>query len=187
MDAPQISVRAGTLLVAPPLSEDPNFQQAVVLVCEHGDEGTFGLILNRELTLRMEDVLEELASYPAPLSLGGPVQQNTLHYLHRLGDAVPESVAVADGVYWGGDFESIKSLVLAGRGKAEDLRFFLGYAGWGAGQLSEEIENGGWILADASVENIFPEDQGKLWRAVLRALGGPYAALANFPDDPRLN
>jgi putative transcriptional regulator len=187
MASPAISVRAGTLLIAPPMSDDPNFQRTVVLVCEHSDSGSFGLILNRELTLHMDDVLEDLASYSAPLSLGGPVQQNTLHYLHRFGDIVPGSVMLVDGTFWGGDFDAVKSLVRIGQGAARDLRFFLGYSGWGAGQLEEEIEQGGWILAEGEESFIFPEDQSKLWRAVLRDMGGEYAALANYPDDPRLN
>lgn len=181
------AVHAGTLLIAPPLSDDSNFRRAVVLVCEHNEEGSFGLILNRELTLRLGDVLEEMANYTEPLSLGGPVQQNTLHVLHRFGDGVPEAMHIVDGVYWGGDFEAIQEIVQAGQGNRRELRFFLGYSGWTAGQLAQEVELGGWILAEADCESVFPEDQEALWRAVLRRMGGEYAVLANFPDDPRLN
>lgn len=181
------AVHAGTLLIAPPLSDDPNFRRAVVLICEHNEEGSFGLILNRELTLHLGDVLEEMASYTAPLSLGGPVQQNTLHVLHRFGDSVPEAIRIAEGVYWGGDFDAIQEIVQMGRGDVRELRFFLGYSGWTSGQLVQEVELGGWILTEADWESVFPADQEGLWRVVLRRMGGEYAVLANFPDDPRLN
>ncbi|HET6567063.1 MAG TPA: YqgE/AlgH family protein [Rhodothermales bacterium] len=181
------TVRPGTLLIAPPLSDDPNFKRAVVLVCEHNEQGSFGLVLNRGLTLRLADVLEEVDGYAAPLSLGGPVQQNTLHVLHRFGALIPDAMLIAGDVYWGGEFDAIKSLIGAGRYDATDIRFFLGYSGWSGGQLAQEVEHGGWILADADAASVFPDDQDKLWRTVLRKMGGDYAVLANFPDDPRLN
>lgn len=180
-------VHAGTILIAPPLSDDPNFRRTVVLICEHNEDGTFGLILNRELELHLGDVLEELESYSEPAFLGGPVQQNTLHYLHRLGDEIPESIPLANGVYWGGDFESVKGLVGIGRAAPDDLRFFLGYSGWTAGQLANEIEMGGWILSDVRPDLVFVEDKGRIWRDALRRMGGEFAILANFPDDPRMN
>jgi putative transcriptional regulator len=69
----------------------------------------------------------------------------------------------------------------------QDLRFFVGYAGWSPGQLENEIDAGGWILAESSPDTVFAEEPSTLWRAVLRKMGGQYAVLANFPDDPRMN
>lgn len=177
----------GMLLIAPPMLEDPNFRRAVVLLCEHNAQGSFGLILNYPLTLHLGEVLDEVAHRQDPLSLGGPVQPNTLHFLHRHGEHIPDALSVVDGVYWGGDFEGLKDLLETNATGTHDLRFFLGYAGWGAGQLEEEIELGGWILAPAAAADIFPEAPDRLWRATLRRMGGDYAILANFPDDPRLN
>ena len=177
----------GLLLVAPPVLEDPNFRRTVVFLCEHGLEGSFGLILNRSLSLSLGDVVEELHTDHDLLSLGGPVQPNTLHFLHRYGDGVPDAIAVLDGVSWGGNFESVKARVQAGESHPGKIRFFLGYAGWGAQQLNDEIEQGGWILARATPSLIFSEEPDNLWRSVLRRMGGEYAMLANFPDDPRMN
>ncbi len=181
------SVRAGALLVAPPMQDDPNFQRAVVLLCDHNEEGSFGLVLNRQLSLQLGDILEELEAYKPPLLLGGPVQPNTLHYVHRLGNSISDAIEVVDGVYWGGDFESVKETVQTGNAQAQSLRFFLGYAGWTAGQLGQEIEAGGWIVANGEPDFIFSTEPAGLWRAVLLRMGGEYAWLANFPDDPRLN
>ena len=176
----------GTLLIAPPMMRDPNFWRAVVLLCEHSPEGSFGLILNRPLTLELSEVMKDLEGENM-ISLGGPVQQNTLHFLHRHGDLVDEAIPIIDGVHWGGDFEAIKTLVQAETATPQDLRFFLGYAGWSPGQLEEEIGAGGWFLAHAADVLVFPEDPQNLWRTVMRRMGGEYALLSNFPDDPRMN
>lgn len=178
----------GMLLVAPPALADPNFRRAVVFLCDHNDEGSFGLVLNRPLALRLSEVLEDgVFSHDAGLALGGPVEPNTLHFLHRHAALEADAVAVRDGVYWGGDFEVVKDLIRTGNASNDDLRFFLGYAGWSPGQLQEEIDGGGWIVTPASSEEVFTDDADGLWRAVLARMGGEFALLVNYPDDPRMN
>lgn len=166
---------------------DANFRRSVVLLCEHGPEGSFGLILNRPLTLRLNEVVENFEHAEHLLSLGGPVQPNTLHFLHRCGDRVPEAISIVDGVFWGGDFDVLPLLFETGEGEQADFRFFLGYAGWSPEQLDDEIEAGGWILTTAGAAEVFPAEPDQLWRGVLRRMGGEYAILANYPDDPRMN
>jgi putative transcriptional regulator len=165
---------------------DPNFRRAVVLICEHGDEGSFGLILNRPLDLELSEVVEGLVGENL-LSVGGPVQQDTLHFLHRHSDVLEGAIPVLEGVHWGGDFEMVKTLVWAEQASPRNLRFFLGYAGWSPGQLEDEVEEGGWFLTRATDDLIFPDAPQQLWRTVLRRMGGEYALLANFPEDPRMN
>ena len=185
MSASEIEPAPGVLLVAPPVLSDPNFRRSVVLLCEHGEAGSFGLVLNHLLTVQLGDVLESLSGRREPLWLGGPVQPSTLHFLHRHGGDIAGAVPVVDGVCWGGDFDDVQRLL---RSEAADgLRFFLGYAGWIPGQLEAEVEAGGWILARARAAFVFPDDPERLWSAVLRSLGGEYALLANFPEDPRMN
>ena len=157
-----------------------------MLLCEHSPEGSFGLILNRPLTLELNELLADVASTET-VSLGGPVQQNTLHFLHRYGERVAEAIPVFDGVHWGGDFEAVKELLDAAAVTPRELRFFLGYAGWSPGQLDEEIEQDGWFLTRADEALIFAEPPEQLWRTVLRRMGGDFALLANFPEDPRMN
>lgn len=177
------------LLVAPPTLYDPNFRRTVVLLCEHGPEGSFGLVLNRLLEARLDKALGEVLSgvtFDAPLAQGGPVQPRTLHYLHRLGE-VPSAVHVTGDVYWGGTFDTIKEHIRKGNAQAGSLRFFLGYAGWSPGQLTGEMERSGWIPVRAEEALIFPDDPDGLWRSIMRQLGGEYALLSTFPDDPRMN
>ena len=186
MEDANLDPAPGMLLVAPPLMEDPNFRRTVVLLCEHSPEGSFGLILNRPLTLNLSEVVDDLGGDDM-VSLGGPVQQNTLHFLHRHSEYITDAITLLDGVHWGGDFEAIKLLVQTKMATTHDLRFFLGYAGWAPGQLQEEIDAGGWFVAYADDMLIFPDDPVTLWRTVLRRMGGDYALLSTFPDDPRMN
>ena len=177
----------GMILIAPPMMEDPNFRRAVVFLCEYTETGSFGLILNRPLDAKLSDVLEGFDDASLRLRQGGPVQTDTLHFLHKLGDRVPGAIEVTDGVFWGGDFEMLKALITAGEASRQNVRFFLGYAGWSPTQLEAEIEQGGWILLPKAADVVFDDNPSELWRSSLRRLGGEYAVLANFPEDPRLN
>ncbi len=187
MAQPDIQPAPGVVLIAPPLLGDPNFRRTVVLLCEHGPDGSFGLILNRPLPLQLGEVMNGLTGYADPLALGGPVQPNTLHFLHRFGTDLSGAVPVLDGVYWGGDFEVMKALIETQVVTAREVRFFLGYAGWSPGQLEDEIQKGGWFQDRPVGDVVFDGEPEKLWRKVLRGMGGDYAVLANFPDDPRMN
>lgn len=177
----------GVLLIADPTLKDPNFRRRVVLLCEHNDEGSLGLVLNRQTDVTLNELVEDLAEYERSVYLGGPVQPNMLNVLHRHGEIVEESQEVVEGVNWGGGVEAIQQLLAAGHGDADDVRFFLGYAGWAPGQLDDEIEQGGWILTHAPGDLLFELEPDQLWRALLRRMGGEYAIMANYPEDPRMN
>lgn len=180
-------LQSGTLLVAAPIMQDANFRRAVILLCEHGEQGSFGLVLNRPLDVQLGDVIEEFLAFDPPVSLGGPVQRDTLHYLHRRPSDVPEGVQLTDDVVWGGDFEALKKIVRAGDVEPQDVRFFLGYAGWSPGQLEAEVEEGAWIVHPILPDLVFDDGVEALWREVMREMGGEYALLSTFPDDPRMN
>lgn len=177
----------GTLLVAAPPLGDRNFDRTVVLICEHSDEGSFGIVLNRSTPLTLGEVHPDFVGLTHRLDEGGPVQPETLHLLHRhadLGETVSE---VVPGVFWGGNAEELVGALRSGGKQAEGFRLFLGYAGWSAGQLEDEVEVGGWILHPGAARHVFPDDPARLWSHVMREMGGEYALLANFPEDPRLN
>ncbi|MBO6778958.1 MAG: YqgE/AlgH family protein [Rhodothermales bacterium] len=168
-----------------PILRDPNFYRSVVLVCDHNEEGTFGLVLNRETDVTPDQIMDELDPVGEPVRIGGPVQPNTLHYLHGLGEHIDDAIEVANGLWWGGDFEVFKEVVSNdGQGPA---RLFLGYSGWGEGQLEEEIEEGSWAVATMRADWAFEVGPDSLWREVMLSLGGDWALMANYPDDPRTN
>ena len=177
----------GTLLVAAPVMDDPNFRRTVVLLCDHGKEGSFGLVLNQPTDASLGDVMEGYFVDDPPLFLGGPVQRETLHFVHRYADVIPESISVLPDVNWGGTYDAVESLLQNGDTSDEDIRFFLGYTGWSPGQLQREVEQNGWILTRARAEWVFETAPHTLWRTVMRAMGGEYALLSTYPEDPRMN
>jgi len=181
------SLRRGALLVAPPIMQDVNFRRSVVLLCEHSDSGSFGLILNQHVEVETIEALEDIVDFRHAIHVGGPVQMDTLHFLHGLGEELAGSVEVCNGVYWGGDFEELQKIVKTKPVSAANIRFYLGYSGWTEGQLEEEVEAGGWIVDSAEESVVFRHDTDSLWRDTMIALGGEFALLANFPDEPRLN
>ena len=181
-------VRVGSVLISEPFLKDPNFDRTVVLICKHGEEGTFGLVLNRPVDLKLGDISEDFKSVKNKVYVGGPVQQNTLHFLHRLNeDDFQDTTKICEGLYWGGSFESLKMGLIQGKLAPENIRFYLGYSGWDAGQLDEEIDQRSWFVADLKDSSFFNVGPEYLWRHVLAQMGGGYRMVSNYPHDPRLN
>jgi len=183
-------MKPGTLLISQPFLGDPNFERSVVLLCRHRPhEGAFGLVLTRPTPLLLGDVLAlpPTADHPVarlPLFTGGPVQPDTLHFVHQRA-GLPGARALGQGVFWGGDFDQFLAGLAADAGPA--VRLFVGYSGWSAEQLEEEIGRGSWIRQPASAGKVFTLASDAFWRTILREKGGRYRALANYPLDPRLN
>ena len=178
----------GDFLLSEPFLNDPNFERTVILVCEHNDEGTFGLVMNKLSDLQLNDVLEEEVTFPAYLNIGGPVEQNTLHFVHRLGQTIDGSIQLNGDLYWSGDFEQVKFLMNSGLVAAEDIQFYLGYSGWASGQLRGEMDSSSWFVRKgATAKEIFDLESDILWKSILREMGGKYKVFSNYPSDPRLN
>ena len=185
-------MRPGTLLISQPFLGDPNFERSVVLLCrDEPADGSFGLVLNRQTSLTLGHVLDlppgaGPAAADLPLYVGGPVEPNTLHYLHRHAN-LPGAIDLGQDVYWGGDFELLLGLVGTGAVGAASVRLFAGYSGWSAGQLAGEMQGQTWIRHPASAGKVFTLASDAFWREILREKGGRFKVLANYPVDPRLN
>ncbi|RMG70201.1 MAG: YqgE/AlgH family protein [Bacteroidetes bacterium] len=178
--------QAGRFLISEPFMQDENFQRTVVLLVEHGEQGSLGFVLNRRLQVRIGEVVEDLLGADLPVFLGGPVEPNTLHFVHTFGE-LPGARPVYEGLFWGGDFESLKQLARAGHLQEENILFFIGYSGWSPGQLDGELKRKSWIIAPENMDFVFEYDPPKLWRDLLQSLGEKYRILSNYPQDPRLN
>jgi putative transcriptional regulator len=173
----------GSLLIAAPQLLDPNFRRTVVLVADHGDEGAMGVILNRPSGMTVADAapdLEPMIGPDAPIFAGGPVQPTS-------GVVLAEVVEADEAVF--GDVVLVPGLgeladVIDGAGS---IRVFAGYAGWGPGQLDDELGREDWILEPAQAIDVFSEEPEALWGSVLERKGGQYALLARMPDDPSQN
>lgn len=177
----------GKFLVSEPFLSDPYFKRSVVLLGEHNEEGTIGFILNKPTDIKLNDAIKEFPKIDATLYFGGPVQTDSLQYIHRLGSRLEGSQELVKGVYWGGNFETLKLLIESGQVSGKDIRFFVGYSGWQPQQLANEIQEKSWIVAPGNYQHAFFDSPKKLWSDVLRNLGKEFSILANFPEDPSYN
>jgi putative transcriptional regulator len=179
-----VSLR-GQLLVAGPALLDPNFHRTVVLVCEHDENGAMGLVLNRPSPIPADQAIPELADALGAgerLWVGGPVQTTSVVVLADFtaaGDGMPVAGQVGL-VLPDTDLEDVATAV-------HRARAFLGYAGWGGGQLDGEVANEDWIVADFAPDDAFTDAPEQLWSRVLERKGGSYALLATMPPDPSVN
>jgi putative transcriptional regulator len=178
---------AGILLIADPFLKDPNFLRTVVFLCEHNAEGSFGFVINRPYGNTLDELIPDLEGFNLPVYYGGPVQMDTIHFLHQYPDEIPGGQEVIDGVFWGGDFEKAMSLVKSGQADASKIRFFIGYSGWGETQLDTELTEKSWLTVHATPKLLFPDKIEEIWKQSLKHLGGDYEMMINFPIDPQLN
>jgi putative transcriptional regulator len=176
----------GQLLVASPSLLDPNFRRTVVLITEHTDEGAMGVVLNRPTPVAISDAVPHLAVLAAEggcVYAGGPVQPEAVVALAELDEpAQAAAIAFGDIGYLRADADPSEL-----EGVVRRLRVYAGYAGWGAGQLEAELEDGAWIVEPAEPGDVFAGEDVDLWSAVLRRKGGRFVLVATMPPNPELN
>jgi putative transcriptional regulator len=190
---------AGHLLVASPRLADPNFSRRVVMVLEHGELGSLGVVLDRPGGVRVGELMpqwEEWATAPAELFTGGPVSRHALIGLVRLDRRnSPADGRPATPVGWRLMVEGDRPVGTVDLGADPGslagsfigVRLFSGYAGWDAGQLEAEIDEGSWYVVRAEARDPISADPEGLWRRVLRRQGGALAVVSGFPEDPAMN
>lgn len=182
-----IDLAPGILLIADPFLKDPNFLRTVVLMCEHKVEGSFGFVLNRKYENTLDELIPELEGHKIPLYYGGPVQKDTVHFLHQYPNKIPDALEVIKGVYWGGDFSAVIEMIKNNQLDFTKIRFYIGYSGWSDGQLKNEMDEKTWLTVSATPKIIFHPEYKEIWKDSLRQLGGEYEMMINFPIDPQLN
>ncbi|WP_196888789.1 YqgE/AlgH family protein [Aureivirga sp. CE67] len=178
----------GNLLVAEPsILNDSSFNRTVILLTEHNqNEGSVGFILNKPTKYTLHDLIPSVKS-SFKIYHGGPVEQENLYFIHKVPDLIPNSIEVADGIFWGGDFKIVNTLLNEDKLSEDDIRFFLGYSGWGSSQLLEEIKIDSWLVVENKYKNILKIDDSNIWKNQLLKMGGDYAIWANAPSNPNLN
>ena len=182
-----IEPAAGILLIADPFLKDPNFLRTVVLLCEHKDEGSFGFVLNKQIEQTLDELITDLEGHRLPVYYGGPVQMDTIHFLHQYPDLIPESVKVSDDIFCGGNFETVTALLKSKSIDLNKIKFFIGYSGWGDGQLDGELTERSWLTVKANRGLVFNTGYDEIWKNSLKVLGGEYERMINYPIDPQLN
>lgn len=178
----------GKVLISEPFLCDNTFGRSVILLIDHTEEGSMGLVLNKKLPLSLHHLLEEFEALEGiPLYKGGPLCGDTLFYLHTI-NGIADALHVSQGLYLNGNFEAIRRYLLSGKPVRGKIRFFLGYSGWAHNQLHEEIEENTWIVSKEETEAIMNDrsDMG-FWKEALEKLGGKYGLWARFPQLPILN
>ena len=177
----------GILLIAEPFLKDPNFMRTVVFLCDHQEEGSFGFVINRTYEHTLDELMNDLGDLKIPVFYGGPVQMDTIHFLHQYPEQIPGSYEVLNGIYWGGDFELAIQLIKNGEVDINKIRFYIGYSGWATGQLNDELKEKSWLTAEATRKLVFHKKTDEIWKDALKHLGGDYEMMINFPTDPQLN
>jgi putative transcriptional regulator len=182
-----IPLHTGCGLIAEPFMPDP-FKRAVILVTEHAEAGTMGFVLNHLSEYLLGDLLPDLPYSEIPVFIGGPVENETLHFIHCCPEKIKDGIEVTEGVFWGGDFDTVKQLITTYALNSQEIRFFSGYSGWDYKQLENEIQEDSWLVTNKLNKNtIFCETETNLWRNQVVKLGKRFAHIVNFPVDPSLN
>jgi putative transcriptional regulator len=182
-----IEISKGIVLIAEPFLKDPNFSRTVIILCEHSKEGSIGFVLNKPFAATLEDLIPELQGQNWPIYYGGPVEPDSIHFLHNQPSLLTDSTVIAEGIYWSSDFRTLISLLKEGNIEKNNIRLYLGYSGWGQGQLQEELKEKTWVISEASAQYVFEMDAAEIWSNTMKNKGGDYKLMANFPTDPQLN
>ena len=173
----------GKILISEPFLRDATFGRSVILLIDHTDEGTMGLIINKPLPIFVNDIIKEFKYInDIPLYKGGPVATDTLFYLHTLAN-----ISVSKGLYLNGDFDEIKKYILQGNKVDQHIRFFLGYCGWEGEQLNDELKENTWLVSKEDKDYLMNSDTKDMWKEALEKLGSKYEAWSRFPRVPTFN
>jgi putative transcriptional regulator len=181
-------LKKGNLLIAEPsIIGDLSFNRSVILLADHNKEGSVGFIINKPLKYTINDLVPDVEAN-FKIYNGGPVEQDNLYFIHNVPELITDSVEISSGIFWGGNFELTRNLINDGSIKKDNIRFFLGYTGWEAHQLENEMLANSWILTENLYENkIIGKSTTDFWKEKILELGGDYIIWSNAPENPLLN
>lgn len=182
-----VAPRRGRVLIAEPFLPGSYFNRSVVLLVSHNEKGAVGFILNKKIDFPLNEIMNDFPEFRSDISIGGPVNTDTVYFIHTLGEELPGSIYICDNLYWGGDFEELKRRINMGLVSQDQVRFFLGYSGWDKGQLEEELNENSWLVSDINIRNVMNPSQKYMWVEAVRNVGGRYSLWEHFPENPSLN
>jgi len=182
-----IKPASGRLLIAEPFMDDLHFKRSVILLTEYKSEGAFGFMLNQKLEITINDVMIDFPEFDAPIYMGGPVDPDSLFYIHTKGDLIENSQHIVDNLYWAGNFDQLKTMVKNNQIRPNEIMFFIGYSGWDFTQLAQEIKSESWLISKVGSNPIINLKEKNIWKNTLEKMGGKCATLASFSEDPSLN
>ncbi len=180
--------KVGNILLSDPFLDEDFFRRSVILLCEHNENGTFGFVLNNYIQLDLHDLDPSFPDIHARISVGGPVETESLYYIHNFEQEVSESVTIEGQLKFGGDFEEVQEILRADPSSKDRIRFFLGYSGWRPDQLEEELKENSWIVVEnITAEEIMDTSNSKFWNFCLEKQGERFKTISKFPLNPNNN
>ena len=182
-----IAPQKGRILIAEPFLHGDYFSRSVVFLVAYSEKGAVGFILNKQIDYQLHDVFPDFPDFKGNIFLGGPVAADSIFFVHKLGDILPGSIKVLGDLHWGGDFDELKNLISKGLVKTSDIHFFLGYSGWDAGQLENEIKDDSWLVTDVDENLIMQEANSSSWTDFVKRAGNRYSIWENYPENPSFN
>ena len=180
--------KQGDVLLSEPTMNDFYFGRSVVLLIDHSEaEGSFGIIMNKPLNVRLKEIVDVFEDFDAPVYLGGPVAENQIFFMHTLGDLLPDTCKIMDGLYWGGDTDTLNKLIAQGIASKNNVRFFLGYSGWESGQLADELARNSWLVSRTNSKTLLSTPTDQMWKSCITRMGKEYEIWSRFPKNPEEN
>lgn len=183
-----VEFNKGSILMAQPYMESSHFKESVILITDHDDRnGTVGFIINKSLNITMSDVVEGFSDIELELHYGGPVQTDTLHFIHQYGHLLKDSIPITEHLFWGGDFTQLKVLIREKIIDPSGIRFYLGYSGWSPGQLRDEYQEGTWMVSEIDINYLFKKRLSEIWPQAVYNLGDKFEVISEIPNHTNWN
>ena len=182
-----LKVSIGDVLISEPFLNDFYFRRSAILIVDHNDEGSFGVVINKRLNVPFNDIIMGFPKFDAEVYLGGPVDTDRVFFIHTIGEMIPDSHKIMSGLYWSGNINALKAMIKNDLIKPHEVRFYVGYAGWDSGQIRKELEANTWVVGKFSTKEILHTMPGKMWSTFVNKLGKKYILWNKFPVNPSDN
>jgi putative transcriptional regulator len=178
----------GCVLLSDPFTQDPYFSRSAILLCRHNKKETFGFVLTNYIEIDLHKLDENMPEIITKISFGGPVEKDNLFYIHTFGKEIEGAEKIMDTLYFGGDYEMLFELIKADPKRINEVRFFIGYAGWDFEQLNNEMKDHSWIaVTNISEKEILSTSSDHFWKDCMTKQGSKFEMISNFPLNPNEN
>lgn len=182
-----LKVKIGDVLLSEPFMNDYYFRRSVILIIDHNEEGSLGVIFNKRLAIPFNEIVQGFPEFKADVYLGGPVETDRIFFIHTLGEMIPDSHKICGGLYWSGNVSVLKTVIKLDLIKPHEVRFFVGYAGWDGGQLVNELKANTWLVGRFDSKVLLHAKPSKMWSGFVNQMGQRYSLWNKFPVDPSSN